>query len=83
MPQQAAFTYIALIVRAANAPYRSCTQCQSKNRREFGTEMMIHSGSLGATPDLFSFLTAWVCCDCGYSTFNFRKMSCSNLTKFA
>jgi hypothetical protein len=40
-----------------------CPQCQSSNRREFRTEMMIHNGSLGATPDLFTFPTAKVCCD--------------------
>jgi hypothetical protein len=46
-----------------------CRQCQSSNRREFRTEMMIHNASLGATPDLFTFPTAWVCFDCGFSTF--------------
>jgi hypothetical protein len=46
-----------------------CPQCQSSNRREFRTELMIHNGSLGATPDLFTFPKAWVCFECGFSTF--------------
>jgi hypothetical protein len=50
-----------------------CPQCQSDNRREFLTEMMIHNGSLGTTPDLFTFPKAWVCCDCGYSTFTLAQ----------
>ena len=33
-----------------------CPQCQSSNRREFPTEMMIHKGHLGgAIPDLLTF----------------------------
>jgi hypothetical protein len=35
--------------------------------------MMIHNGSLGTTPDLFTFPKAWVCCDCGYSTFTLAQ----------
>jgi hypothetical protein len=50
-----------------------CPECQSSNRREFPTEMMIHHGSLGATPDLLTFPTAWVCCDCGFSTFTLAQ----------
>jgi hypothetical protein len=50
-----------------------CPECQSSNRREFPTEMMIHHGSLGATPDLLTFPTAWVCFDCGYSTFTLAQ----------
>jgi hypothetical protein len=47
-----------------------CPQCQSSNRREFRTEMMIHNGHLdGAIPDLFTFPKAWVCFECGFSTF--------------
>lgn len=49
-----------------------CPQCQSSNRREFPTEMMIHHGSL-ATPDLLTFPRVWVCCDCGYSTFTLTQ----------
>jgi hypothetical protein len=47
--------------------------CQSSNRREFQTEMMIHNGSLGAKPDMLTFPTAWVCFDCGYSTFTLAQ----------
>jgi hypothetical protein len=50
-----------------------CPQCQSSNRREFRTEMMIHHGSLDATPDVFIFPTAWVCFDCGFSTFTLAQ----------
>jgi hypothetical protein len=50
-----------------------CPQCQSSNRREFPTEMMIHNGSLGATPDLFTFPRAWVCFECGCSTFTLAQ----------
>jgi hypothetical protein len=50
-----------------------CPHCQSSNRREFRTEMMIHHGSLGATPDVFIFPTAWVCFDCGFSTFTLAQ----------
>ena len=50
-----------------------CPQCQSSNRREFRTELMIHNGTLGATPDLFTFPTAWVCFDCGFSRFTFAQ----------
>ena len=50
-----------------------CQQCQSSNRREFRTELMIHNGSLGVTPDLFTFPTAWVCFDCGFSTFTLAQ----------
>jgi hypothetical protein len=50
-----------------------CPQCQSSNGREFPTEMMIHNGSLGATPDLFTFPTAWVCFECGCSTFTLTQ----------
>ena len=40
-----------------------CPQCQSSNRREFPTEMMIHKGHLGgAIPDLLTFprLSLWL-----------------------
>jgi hypothetical protein len=50
-----------------------CPQCQSSDRREFRTEMMIHNGSLGATPDLLAFPTAQVCCACGYTTFTLAQ----------
>jgi hypothetical protein len=50
-----------------------CTQCQSSNRREFPTEMMIHNGSNGAIPDLLTFPRAWVCFECGYSTFTLAQ----------
>jgi len=50
-----------------------CPQCQSSDRREFRTEMMIHNGSLGAAPDLLTFPTVQVCCDCGYSTFTLAQ----------
>jgi hypothetical protein len=51
-----------------------CPQCQSSNRREFPTEMMIHNGRLdGAIPDLLTFPRAWVCFDCGYSTFTLAQ----------
>jgi hypothetical protein len=50
-----------------------CSQCQSSNRREFHTEMLIHNDSLGATPDLLTFPTAWVCLECGYSTFTLAR----------
>jgi hypothetical protein len=50
-----------------------CPQCQSSNRGEFLTEMMIHNGSLGATPDLFTFPRAWVCFECGCSTFTLAQ----------
>jgi hypothetical protein len=35
--------------------------------------MMIHNGSLGATPDLLTFPTASVCCDCGFATFSLEQ----------
>jgi hypothetical protein len=45
-----------------------CPQCQSSDRREFPTEMMIHNGRLdGAIPDLFTFPRAWVWFECGCS----------------
>jgi hypothetical protein len=50
-----------------------CQQCQSSNRQEFRTELMIHNGTLGATPDLFTISTAWVCLDCGFSTFTLAQ----------
>ena len=51
-----------------------CPQCQSSNRREFPTEMMIHHGRLdGAIPDLFTFPRAWVCFECGWSTFTLAQ----------
>jgi hypothetical protein len=50
-----------------------CPQCQSSNRREFTTEMMIHNDTLGATPDLLTFPAAWVCFKCGYSTFTLAQ----------
>jgi hypothetical protein len=57
-----------------NADVMLCPQCQSSNRREFPTEMMIHNGRLdGAIPDLLTFPRAWVCFDCGYSTFTLAQ----------
>jgi hypothetical protein len=51
-----------------------CPECQSSNRREFPTEMMIHYGRLdGAIPDLFTFPTAWVCFECDCSTFTLAQ----------
>jgi hypothetical protein len=51
-----------------------CPQCQSSNRREFSTEMMIHYGLLdGAILDLFTYPSAWVCLDCGWSTFTLAQ----------
>jgi hypothetical protein len=51
-----------------------CPQCQSSNRREFITEMMIHNGRLdGAILDLFTLPRAWVCFDCGCSTFTLAQ----------
>jgi hypothetical protein len=50
-----------------------CPQCQSRNRREFRTEMMIHNGNVGAMPALFTFPTAWVCLNCGFSTFTLAQ----------
>ena len=47
-----------------------CPQCQSSNRREFRTEMMIHNGGVDdSLPSLFTFPRAWVCFECGFSTF--------------
>ena len=47
-----------------------CPQCQSSNRREFRTELMIHSGSeIGNVPPTFTFPRTWVCFECGCSTF--------------
>jgi hypothetical protein len=57
-----------------------CTKCQSSNRREFKTEMMIHNGGLyDGTPDLFTFPTAWVCLDCGLSTFTLMQSELPDL----
>jgi hypothetical protein len=50
-----------------------CPQCHSTNRRELLTEMMVHNGSIGTTPDLFTFPTASVCFECGYSTFTLEQ----------
>jgi hypothetical protein len=51
-----------------------CPQCQSSNRKEFPTEMMIHKGHLGgAIPDLLTFPRAWVCLECGCSTFTLAQ----------
>ena len=58
-----------------------CPQCQSSNRREFRTEMMIHNGSVGAMPDLFTFPTAWVCFDCGFSMFTLAQNELLELRK--
>jgi hypothetical protein len=60
-----------------------CPQCQSSNRREFRTEMMIHNGSLGATPDLFTFPMAWACFDCGFSTFTLAQSELLELKEAA
>jgi hypothetical protein len=47
-----------------------CPHCHSSNRRKFRTEMMIHHGRLeGALPDLLTFPRAWMCFECGCSTF--------------
>jgi hypothetical protein len=51
-----------------------CPQCQSNNRRELDTEMMIHNGRVdGALPDLLTFPRAWVCLECGWSTFTLAQ----------
>jgi len=42
--------------------------------------MMIHKGALnGAMPALFTFPRAWVCLDCGYSTFTLMQSELLNL----
>jgi hypothetical protein len=47
-----------------------CTECQSNNRRELKTEMMIHHANFrSGRADVFIFPIAWVCLDCGFSTF--------------
>jgi hypothetical protein len=47
-----------------------CTACQSNNRRELKTETMIHHANfLSGRADVFVFPVAWVCLDCGFSTF--------------
>jgi hypothetical protein len=57
-----------------------CPQCQSTSRQEVRTEMMIHKGALnGAMPALFTFPRAWVCLDCGYSTFTLMQSELLNL----
>jgi hypothetical protein len=35
--------------------------------------MMIHNGSEGTIPDLVTFPKAWVCFDCGFSTFTLAQ----------
>jgi hypothetical protein len=35
--------------------------------------MMIHNGNVGAMPALFTFPTAWVCLNCGFSTFTLAQ----------
>jgi hypothetical protein len=50
-----------------------CPQCQSSNR-EFRTEIMIRDGRVdGAIPNLFTFPRAWVCFECGCSTFTLAQ----------
>jgi hypothetical protein len=47
-----------------------CTECQSNNPRELKTEMMIHhANSPNGRADVFIFPKAWVCLNCGFSTF--------------
>jgi hypothetical protein len=47
-----------------------CTECKSNNRRELKTEMMIHhAGFPNGRADVFVFPVAWVCLECGFSTF--------------
>jgi hypothetical protein len=51
-----------------------CPQCQSSNRGEFRTEIMIHNGRVDdAIPSLFTFPRAWVCFECGCSTFTLAQ----------
>jgi hypothetical protein len=51
-----------------------CPQCQSSNRREFRSEIMIRDGRVdGAIPNLFTFPRAWVCFECGCSTFTLAQ----------
>jgi hypothetical protein len=51
-----------------------CPQCQSSNRREFRTEVMIHNGSVnGGIAPLFTFPHTWVCFECGCTTFNLAQ----------
>jgi hypothetical protein len=47
-----------------------CTECQSNNRRELKTEMMIHHANFHiGRDDVLIFPVTWVCLDCGSSTF--------------
>jgi hypothetical protein len=51
-----------------------CPQCQSSNRRECRSEIMIHNGrGDGAIPNLFTFPRAWVCFECGCLTFTLAQ----------
>jgi hypothetical protein len=44
--------------------------------------MMVHNGSMGGvTPDLMTFPKAWVCFDCGLSTFTLTKNELLNLER--
>jgi hypothetical protein len=48
-----------------------CAECGSNNRRELGTEMMIHhAGFPNGRADVLVVPVAWVCLDCGFSTFS-------------
>jgi hypothetical protein len=51
-----------------------CTRCQSTNRQEFDTEMMIHHGRLDSgKADILTFPKTPVCLTCGFSTFTVPK----------
>jgi hypothetical protein len=59
-----------------------CLQCQSSNRREFRTELMIHNRGLkGFIPPVFTFPRAWVCFECGCSTFTLAQNELLELKK--
>jgi hypothetical protein len=47
-----------------------CMECQSRNRRGLKMETMIHHANFrSGKADVFIFPTAWICLDCGLSTF--------------
>jgi hypothetical protein len=51
-------------------PHMLCTECQSDNRRELKMETMIHHANFRCgKADVCIYPTAWICLDCGFSTF--------------
>jgi hypothetical protein len=47
-----------------------CTECESSNRKELKTEIMIHhAGVPNGRADVMVFPVSWVCLDCGFCTF--------------